>query len=817
MSQSILSDIKVVEFATMVSGPYCGKLLADLGAEVIKVESLDGDPARKEGPFPETGPHPERSALFLYLNTSKKGVVLDLKNPDDLESLQKLLKWADVLIDNRSTSELEGAGLSWEAIQTLNPKLVYTSISPYGRTGPRANVKADELTITHAGALGNLLPARSVDIDRAPVKLGGSIVSYAAGIIAALTTVASIMGGKQTGQGSIIDISLQEVAINLVSPPITRNRYHNETWSRVPDRPPAMGRMETSDGYVVLGANDDHHFKALRELMGHPAWAADDKWLDRGYRLHHLMDIAPMMEDWMRKQKKDDIHQKAGRKGIPIGPINNAKNVMESAQYADRDYFTEVDHPEVGKYRYAGWPYKMTISKPKVSRPAPLLGQHNKTVFSELSILEKGVKTTGAAADEDAKAGTGTPDTVLPLKGVRVLDFSWVWAGPYANMIFASLGAEVIKIEGPRRLDLVRRTFPWPLSEPAPISCPPNQGMAFNSVNMNKKSALIDLSKPEGIQLVRRLVKISHVVLDNMRPGALTKLGLGYDDLRRIRPDIIALTSSSRGMGGPESDYLGFATIHHAVGGGAYITGYPDDHPSHGAYGDVDILNAITAAYAAIAAIYHHRRTGEGQFIDYSQCEGVSSLIGDLLLGYEMTGKIPERIGNAHHRYAPHNVYKCWGVDQWLALEIHSDEEFAILAKLLNRPDLADDPRFADMPSRKANEIELDRIIGGWIRARDRDWMVEEFCREGLMVAPSRNGSDIYADRHLRARGAIAQIEHPELGELEMIRVPWKINKRETPMKYAPLLGEHNRYVFGELLGLSEGEIADLNEKEIIK
>jgi crotonobetainyl-CoA:carnitine CoA-transferase CaiB-like acyl-CoA transferase len=816
MAQSALKGIKVVEFATMVSGPYCGKLLADMGADVIKVEPPEGDTARLAGPFPKSEPHPERSGLFLYLNTSKRGVKLDLDSPEDLDEFKHLLRWADVCIDNHHPSRLEGLGLSWEALQALNQGLIYTSITPYGRTGPRASVKGDELTIIHAGSLGNLLPARSVDVNRAPVKLGGYPAGYHGGIYAALVTLASVLDQRKTGRGQIIDISLQDVIINLVSPVITGNRYHDTTWSRVPDRPPAMGRMETSDGYVILGAADDHHFRAVRELMGWPEWAQGDEWDDMGYRRHHLMDIAPMMEDWMRRQKKDDIHHKAAKKGIPIGPINTAKDVMESRQYAAREYFVEVEHPEAGTHRYAGWPYRMTVSPPSVSRPAPLLGQHNREVLEELSTSRESVPASQVRIGDQEARKDKFMEGLLPLQGTRVLDFSWVWAGPYACLLLGSLGAEVIKIEGHKRSDLVRRSYPWPLPESAPLRCPPNQGMSFNSVNMNKKSLTLDLSTPEGLELARRLVGISDVVLDNMRPGAMTKLGLGYEDLRTIKSDIIVVTSSSRGHGGPHTNYLGFATIHHGVGGAAYITGYPDDHPTHGASGDVDIMNATTAAYATVAAIHHHTLTGEGQFIDYSQCEGVSSTIGEALLGYEMTSEIPERAGNSHPTYAPHNVYRCWGVDRWLALEIHSDEEFMKLANIMNRPELAEDPRFSEMASRKRNELVLDQIIEAWTRQRDRDWMAGEFCRAGLAAAPSRNGSDLYADPHLRARGSIVPINHPELGELELIRVPWRIGDRETPMAAAPQLGAHNTYVLGELLGLSEKEMADLKQKEII-
>ncbi|MBN1381043.1 MAG: CoA transferase [Deltaproteobacteria bacterium] len=811
MSKSALSGIKVVELATMYSGPYCGKLLADLGADVIKVEPPVGDPARFEGAFPTEEPHPEKSVLFLYLNTSKRGVTFDLNKTADLEQFKKLLGWADVLIDNHRPDYLPSLGLDWQTIRKLYPRLIYTSITPYGCVGPRALQEAGEMTIVHAAGLGNLLPAKAVDISRPPVKTGGNTAQYIAGIYAALSTAASLIGRRKTGLGNFIDISIQDVIMNLIAPRITMNRYQFTSWGRVPDRPQAMGRMETSDGYIVLAANDDHHFRAVRELVGNPDWAQNDGWNDRGWRLNHLMDVAPQMEAWMREQKKFELYHRAAKMKIPIGTINTAKDVMESEQYKSRGFFIDVDHPVAGKYPYAGWSYKMPASPPRVSRPSPLLGQHNEEVFSEIAKIEPvDVKPL-------SQKDLANPENfVHPLKGIRILDFSWVWAGPYCNLLLGALGAEVIKIEGHNRLDLSRRNYPWPLPNPAPIKTPPNQGMSFNSVNMNKKSATIDLSKPEGLALTRKLVAVSNVVIDNMRAGAMIKLGLGYEDLRRIRPDIIAMTIASRGMTGPERDYLGYANIHHAIGGAAYLTGFPDDHPSHGAGGDTDIFDATTAAFAVVAALHHHAQTGEGQFIDLSQCEGVSSLIGEYLLEYAMTGKIPERIGNAHPRYAPHAVYRCWGVDRWLALEIRSDDEFAKLARIIGRPELVTNRRFKTMAARKRNEKALDKFIEDWTKERDRDWMVKEFCEAGLIAAPSREGRDLYADEHLRVRGSFVKIDHPELGELEMVRVPWRMNDQLAPMTAAPQLAKHNPYVFGEILELSNEEINELRDKKVI-
>lgn len=403
-----------------------------------------------------------------------------------------------------------------------------------------------------------------------------------------------------------------------------------------------------------------------------------------------------------------------------------------------------------------------------------------------------------------------------PLAGVRVLDFSWVWAGPYATMLLAMMGAEVIKIESEGRMDLMRRVVVWPLFEPAPRPVPINQGMIFNSINMSKLGATINLERPEGIELVKRLVAVSDVVLENMRPGIMDRLGLGYDALCRVNPRLVMLSSSARGATGPESQYAGYATVHHAVGGASYITGYPDGPPST-TLGDVDLMNATAAAYAVIAALYHREETGEGQYIDFSQCEGVSSTIGEVLLDYEMNGRSPGRMANADPFLAPHNVYRCWGVDRWLAIAVETDEEFRALAQVIGRPELADDPRFAQAPARKRNEAELDAVISEWTRVRDRDLAARMLCEAGVAAAPSRTGEELFHDPHLRARGAFVRIDHPEVGARELVGLPWKMSDCEPVVRHAPLLGEHNDYVFRELLGLPEGEVARLQEEGVIR
>ena len=403
-----------------------------------------------------------------------------------------------------------------------------------------------------------------------------------------------------------------------------------------------------------------------------------------------------------------------------------------------------------------------------------------------------------------------------PLRGVRVLDFTWVWAGPYATMLLALLGAEVIKIESRSRMDIMRRSIVWPLFAPVPQEIPPNQGAAFGAINMNKLGVALSLDQPEGVDLVKRLVAVSDVVFENMRPGTMNNMGLGYEELRRINPKLIMLSSSARGATGPESQYAGYATVHHAVGGASQITGYPDGPPST-TFGDVDLVNATAAAFAVIAALHHRAATGEGQFIDYSQCEGVSSLIGEVLLDYEMNGRSQGRQGNADELMAPHNVYPAWGVDRWVAIAIGTDEEFAALARIIGRPELAADPRFADAASRKRNEAELDEIVSAWTRLRDRDSIANMLTQAGIAAAPSRDADDLFHDVHLQARGAFVEVDHPEVGPRRFPGAPWLMSGPGVEPRCAPLLGEHNDYVFRQLLGLSEDEVARLHRDGVVQ
>jgi crotonobetainyl-CoA:carnitine CoA-transferase CaiB-like acyl-CoA transferase len=384
MARGAFQGIKAVELGGMVSGPYCGKLLADMGANVVKVEEPpDGDPARRRGPFPDDVSHPERSGLFLNLNTSKRGIAVDFEVPTGRDILARFAAWADVVIDNHAPGWLESVGLDWETLHRRHPKLVVTSITPYGRSGPRSGFKGTDLTSYHTGGVGTLLPPRSADISRAPVKAGGYPTGYHAGLTAALAIAAALLG-CDNGDGSLIDVSEQESILSLIRGQLAGNVHQRVTYNRVPDRPPYFSRMECADGYVVLWIVEDAHWRSFVDLMGNPDWASGDEWNSFPYRMGHLFEIGEKMDEWAKTQKKEDFHHEGSARGFSVGSVYDAEEVLNYRQYLARDYFVDVDHPQAGKFRYAGWPYKMTASPPRVSLPAPLLGQHNDEVLRDV-------------------------------------------------------------------------------------------------------------------------------------------------------------------------------------------------------------------------------------------------------------------------------------------------------------------------------------------------------------------------------------------------------------------------------------------------
>ncbi|MGM9522610.1 MAG: CaiB/BaiF CoA transferase family protein [Oscillospiraceae bacterium] len=398
------------------------------------------------------------------------------------------------------------------------------------------------------------------------------------------------------------------------------------------------------------------------------------------------------------------------------------------------------------------------------------------------------------------------------LAGIRVADFGMVWAGPICGTTLSFLGADVIKIESHKHVDQTRQGSITTGDDFDGV----NHSPIFNNANLNKKSVSIDISSPEGAELARQIVSKCDVVIENMRPGKMHKNGLGYEDLVKVKPDIIMVSSSGFGATGPYHNYGGYAPIFASIGGLAYLTGYSDTEPNTGS-GVMDLRVGTMAALAILAALIHRQKTGEGQYIDLSSSECIMSMIGSELLTYTMNGVSPMRCGNDDQIMAPHNVYRCKGDDKWVSIAVATDEEWKALCGAMGDPTWAKDPKYADTYSRWENRAELDKAISEWTIGYTDYEVMEMLQKVGVAAMPSMSAEEILNDPHSKARDLFMTVDHPKMGTKTVERPPWLMTETSPSIRKAsPLLGEDNDEIFGGLLGMSKEEIADLVEKKII-
>jgi benzylsuccinate CoA-transferase BbsF subunit len=398
------------------------------------------------------------------------------------------------------------------------------------------------------------------------------------------------------------------------------------------------------------------------------------------------------------------------------------------------------------------------------------------------------------------------------LDGVRIADFCWLWAGAYATGLLALLGAEVIKIESMARPDPSRKMTltigqAFEGVEHSPV---------FNSINLNKLSVRLNLKQPAAVELAKKIVQISDVASENMRPGAMDSIGLGYDVLKEVKPDIIMLSSSAFGSEGPLRRYGGYAPSFACYSGLAHLTGYSDGPPNP-MTGSTDLMSATTSAFAIMAALNHRQHTGQGQHIDMASVESLAVFTGDALMEYIMNGRVQSRNGNHDRIMAPHNCYRCRGDDKWVSIAVATDEEWQAFCNAAGHPEWASDERFSDTYSRWKNERELNDLIGEWTVNYTHYEVTEILQKAGVAAIPSFSNEEIFSDPHFKARELAVEVEHPSMGKQVVLGPPWRLS--ETPArvtKSAPTMGENNEYVFGEILGMSGKEIARLIEEEII-
>ena len=414
------------------------------------------------------------------------------------------------------------------------------------------------------------------------------------------------------------------------------------------------------------------------------------------------------------------------------------------------------------------------------------------------------------------------PPERMPLKNYRVLDLSRIWAGPYCTKLFADMGAEIIKMESLSVYDSHRGPVnpakgiaAYPDGEPGDE--PWNRNGWFNCLHMSKYGVTLELTKDEGRRVFERLVSISDVVIENFRQGSLERLGYTYEELRRHRPDLIYVSMPAFGNTGPWKGYLGYGIGQEQLSGMAHITGYRGEGPMKSGINHGDPITGSHAAGVLMAALRHRRRTGKGMYIDVSQQESSVALMGPEVLAYQMTGQEPERRGNRSGWYAPANSYRCAGEDRWVTIAATNQDQWRSLAQAMDADGLADDPRFDTNEARRENHDDLDRIISEWTIGLEAYDVTRKLQRLGVPAGPVLRGPDLLQDAHYKDRGTFVTVDHPQVGPKQYPGIPWKMSATPGVVRWpSPTLGQHNREVYGELLGLNGLEIDQLDQTGVI-
>jgi crotonobetainyl-CoA:carnitine CoA-transferase CaiB-like acyl-CoA transferase len=801
-----LAGLSVVECGEGVSAALAAKLLAMLGARVIKVEPPEGDVTRRRGPFAHDVQDPEKSGLFLFLNADKRGVTLDLKQPRERRMLDDLLAAADILIHNVPPAARAACGLEGGALCRSFPGLIVTAISAFGGSGPRANYHAYELNAVHASGLASLTPRFSPFPELPPLKFCGHQAELQGGVHAAIATLGAYQYRLGTGAGQAIDVSEQECIAPMLS--LSFLPYEGLHITRLGGRANVVpwGIYECSDGEILFTCGDDGQWQRLVDLMGDPDWGHEEIFKDREARFENQDALNALLNEWTKTQRVEELWRESQRRRIPAAPVKTMGEMYADEQLRARGFFVPMPGLERdgAPVLVPGIPIKSAAMAWRFHNRAPRLGEHNRQILADPAAVAR-PPIANAQARDPASAG--------PLAGVRVLDFSWVWSGPYCGLQFAHLGAEVIRVESALRPCLNRCIHPY-----AEGRIGLNRAAHYHQWNQSKQSVQLDLSKPEGVQVARELVRHCDVVIENFTPGVMDRLGLGWAALSAVKPGLVMISLSGYGQTGPFNRNLAYGGLIGGQSGLYSVNGYPGDKTREVGITYADPTTGVWGAYFAIAGLAHKTLTGQGQHIDLSMYEVMEMMLAEPLMEYAINGRETQPPGNRDRWMSPHNCYKARGdAEQWVAIAVGTEHEWRALCEVIGQPSLAEDPRFKTVAMRKQNEDELDRIISAWTAARDRWEITEMMQRAGVAAIPTFLDWDLFDDPHLRERGYFVELEHAEVGKRPIAGVPYSMSL--TPCKVrkaAPCLGADTDEVLTRLLGYSPDKIAHLRKAGIL-
>jgi crotonobetainyl-CoA:carnitine CoA-transferase CaiB-like acyl-CoA transferase len=780
-----LRDLRVVDLSTEIAGPYCTRLLADAGAEIVKVEPHGGDPLRR---WSATGANlgGRDGALFRFLAAGKRSLVGHLGDAE----VDALVADADLVVE-----DLPAAALDRAAICALQPGLVWLSITPFGLTGPYASRPATDFTVqAESGSIaGRGRPGHE------PYQAGGRISEWLGGTFAAAAALCAVRYARESGYGEHIDFSLQEVTA------VATNTYVDLMWG-ILGRPPVTGSAQnvetpsiepTADGLVGFNTNTAQQISDFLLMIGRPDLRETGEFNLAGQRMARLSEWEAIVHAWTRTRKTEEILEEAGLLRIPVSPVRNGRTVLEHEHLVARRIFGE--DPSGGLLRPCP-PYRIDGVRPPAATPAPALGAHQHRV----------------APRGRARRRPHSPRQ-LPLAGLKIVDATTWWAGPSATHLLASLGADVVHVESIQRPDGARAVGGmFAANRPQWWEC----STFFLASNSNKRGVTLNLADARGRDLLLRMVAGADALVENFSPRVMDDFGITWEVVQRTNPRCCYVRMPAFGLDGPWRDRVGFAQTMEQLSGLAWLTGHVKDQPRI-QRGPCDPLAGMHAGFALLVALEERDRTGRGHFVECAMVEAALNVAAEQVTEYTAYGGLMERRGNRAFEAAPQGLYACAGHDaqanpRWVALSVRSSAQWDALLDWLGAPAWGARLRGAGLATRHAAHDAIDTELRAVFAARERDECAASLVAVGVPAAALTDGRAVSSNPQLVHRRFFEEICHPGVGAQRVPGMPFRLASVERWLRFpAPTLGQHNGEVLSAL-GVSGPELAALEAAGVI-
>lgn len=768
-----LEDLRVVEISDRIAGSYCGKLFVDAGAQVRKVEPAQGDPLRSYSATCSRVPPGQASPLFCYLNAGKSS----LSVPPGSPRLQAEMAGADVVIVAVARSCAADLGIDPHRLLAESPRAVVVTISDFGWTGPFADRAATEFTLqAWSGCTGF-----RGDPAGPPISIGGDLGEYMGGVYAAFGSLAVRRRVERGGAGEHLDLSVLEAITAMQSsewlhsqllrvPPIRRTL-------EVPSIVPAK------DGYVGITMVTGQQWLDFAAMVECPQFEEIPQLRFQIGRWEYRDFIYESIGPWFAERTVAEIVELGQLFRLPIAALGNGATIRDMAYMTERGVF--IDNP--AGFHQPRPPWLMAECGPAPLRDTPVLGAAN-----------------DESAWQQRESGTPSAQDGLPLRGVRIVDLTAFWAGPAATHLLAAFGADVVKVESIQRPDGIRYSGGMRTD----VDDWWEYGWVFHAMNTNKRSVTLDLGSEEGRGLFGTLVDQADVVIENFSPRVMDHFGLTVDVLLKINPRLVVTRMPAFGLAGPWRERVGFAPTMEQIGGLTWVTGLPDTPPVT-PRGACDPLAGVHAAFAVLAALNFAERTGTGQLVELPMLETVLNTTAIQPIEAEVFGKTLSRRGNRGHGGALQNIYRCAGDDDWIAVSVCDDRQWASLVDVVGA---LRDEGLSTEAGRRERADEIDLMLQDWFATQPLDATVEVLAAAGVPAAPVGSPSLVTENPQLRARGFFESLDHPRTGPGLYPTPPFALlaGQRQWLLRPPPTLGEHNEDILRNQCGLTERELAHL-------